>query len=61
MADILFKTQFEDVIPFSVKGLFNEPSVAFGVAGADISELSGLKMTPKKLFSEIKTVAEKRY
>ena len=54
----MFKTPFDDH-NFDTDQLFAEPSVSFNVVGCEIPD--ALKMTPKKLYQQIRELAEKRY
>ena len=60
IGDLLFKSPFEDVSLFSSQNFFSEPEIFKGmVESENLSEYQGL--SPRKLFLEIKSLAERRY
>mmetsp|Transcript_9417 Transcript_9417/g.14410 ORF Transcript_9417/g.14410 Transcript_9417/m.14410 type:complete len:416 (-) Transcript_9417:1117-2364(-) len=59
IGDLLFKSPFEDISQFSSESFFKEPSVYLGVCPTE--EVDFASISPKKLYAEIKTIAEKRY
>lgn len=61
ISDILFKSQFEDIEPVNVGDLFCNSDIALSVVTSDVENCEPLKLTPKKLYQDIKNLAEKRY
>jgi hypothetical protein len=59
MGELLFKGVFDDIEMVTLADLFANESIALNVVESQTSP--ALQLTPKKLFAEIKTVAEKRY
>jgi uncharacterized FlaG/YvyC family protein len=56
--ELLFKPG-KETVPFEVSELFLEPSISLSVAESPVPSV--LSMTPKKLYQEIRKLAEKRY
>jgi len=58
IGDLLFKSQFEDIV-FDATQIFQEKAISMSVCSSNKSEV--FQMTPKKLYAEIKTLAQSRY